>query len=217
MQPTVFRAMFVCLLIWLPAALAGAGESGSEEERGTLEIRFEVQTRPGGETVVQGPAVISPFNIGLSVRADGVQVNDDGTFSFEARGTYRLDYHAVSPGVTIDTDEHRADRVQGKGKLAVDGKLSLDLAWGHGEGLQVWVTSVGSGSARQPATEAVPLPTWQLVPSSRETEELGPDSRRETVKYKASRPSRVVGTVAVPLTERMEIKHVRNTDIVPRG
>jgi hypothetical protein len=135
-----------------------------------LEIQFEVQTRPGGETVVQGPAVISPFNIGLSARADGVQVQEDGTFAFEARGTYRLDYHAVSPGMTIDMDEHRADRVRGKGQLAADGKLSLDLAWGHGEGLQVWVTSVGSGSARQPATEAVPLPAWQLAPISREME-----------------------------------------------
>jgi hypothetical protein len=119
--------------------------------------------------------------------------------------------------MTIDTDEHRTDRVQGKGQLVADGKFSLDLAWGHGEGLQVWVTSVGSGSAQQPATKAVPLPTWHLAPISREIEELGPDSRRETVKYKASRPSRVVGTVAVPLTERIEIKHVRNTDIVPRG
>jgi hypothetical protein len=119
--------------------------------------------------------------------------------------------------MTIDTDENRADRVRGKGQLAADGKLSLDLAWGHGEGLQVWVTSAGSGSARQPATEAVPLPAWQLAPISREMEELGPDSRRETVRYRASRPSRVVGTVAVPLTERIEIKHVHNTNIVPRG
>lgn len=215
-HPTV-RAMLVCLLDLLAFAPVKAAEADGARNRGTLEIQFEVHTRPGGETVQQGPAVISPFNIGLSVRADGIQVQEDGTFTFEAHGIYRLDYHAVSPGMTIDTDEYRADRVHGKGQVQPDGTLSLDLAWGHGEGLLVVVTSVGGSTARQPATEAVPLPTWQPALISREVEELGPDSRRETVKYKARRPSRVIGTVTVPLTERIEVKHVRNTNIVPRG
>jgi len=212
MRPWMRRQMLVFVLALLPVALVTASADDARQ-RGTLDIQFEVHTRPGGETVQQGPAVISPFNIGLAVRADGVKVNEDGTFSFEARGTYRLDYHATSPGMTIDANEHRADRVLGKGQVQPDGTLALDLAWGHGEGLLVVVTSVGGSTARQPATEAVPLPTWNLSPVSREGDDA--DSRRVTIQYKSRRPSTVVGTYTVPLTERIEVKY--DTKLVPRG
>ena len=84
----------------------------------------------------------------------------------------------------------------------------------------------GSRLTNYPGGTTVPNPVWiiewkDLKPTSVKDEELGPEVIRRTTTYQAARPSRIPseinGLFTPPVTERIEIKHVRNLGLVPRG
>jgi hypothetical protein len=193
------------------AALAG----GQEPQRGgTVDIQFELNTRPGGAPARADLGIVT-INIHLSFSKEGISADRDGKFSFEAQGTYLLDSFAVG-GATVKNDEKRHDTLRGSGTIAEDDTLRLNLQWTHGPGLLIYTTNPGGTfSARQPAVATPHAMEWRLSPASRHVEELGQDRQRETIKYKSQRASTVVGAQTAPMTERVEIKLVRG--LVPRG
>ena len=104
-----------------------------------------------------------------------------------------------------------------------DRRLTLDLALIHGSGFYsvagslVTATTAISNTAHVPA----PLATWgDLKPTRVIKEEVAPDVIRQTTTYEATRPTNNMGAGAAsvpPTTQRIEIKHVRYLNLVPRG
>ena len=205
-------------ILALPCCLLAAALAGGQEplRGGTLELQFDLHTRPGGAPA--NPALgINTINIHLTIVAARVRVDREGKFSFEAQGEYHLDSFSSIGGGTITNNEQRHDTLKGAGSLAEDDTLTLKLEWMHGPGLLIYSANPPGGiyTARQPAVATPHVMQWRLSPASRQIEELGQDRARETIKYKSRRASTVVGTQTAPMTERVEIKLVRG--LVPRG
>jgi hypothetical protein len=198
----------------LAAALAG----GQEPRRGgTVDLQFDLHTHPGGAPA--NPALgINTINVHLTISATGIRVDRDGKFSFEAQGEYHLDSFGAFGG-TLTNNERRHDTLKGTGTIAEDNTLTLQLEWTHGPGLLIYTANPPGGTytAHQPAVATPHVMQWKLAPASRQVEEPGPDQVRETIKYKSRRASTVVGTQAAPMTERVEVTHVRHMKLVPRG
>lgn len=201
-------------LLW---SLAAAPAGGQQAERGgTLELQFDVHTHPGGAPA-NAALGLTTINVHLTISAAGVRVDREGRFSFAAAGEYRLDSFAAG-SVSIRNEEQRHDTLQGAGAIAEDGTLTLKLEWTHGPGLLIYtVTPGGTYSAQQPAVATPHVMEWKLVPASRRDEQVSEDQRREVTRYELRRAATVIGTQAAAMTERIQIKHVRDVEIVPRG
>ena len=62
---------------------------------------------------------------------------------------------------------------------------------------------------------------WELTPASVRQEEIAIGTIRETTMFRVSRQATLTDFMApgfsIPVTERIEIKHVRYLNLVPRG
>lgn len=122
---------------------------------------------------------------------------------------------------------------------AEDRRLTLDLTAiggnGHSSGTTPgsYATIVADLEDREMVmipelggTHRAPNPRWilkwqDLKPTRVTKEELAPDVIRETITYESTRetrmPEAVNGALTPPMTERIEVKHVRYLNLIPRG
>jgi hypothetical protein len=121
---------------------------------------------------------------------------------------------------------------------AEDRRLTLDLTIMGGSGYSSGTSSGGTFTAtviakiddremlQFPGAIRAPNPPWtrnwqDLKPTRVTKEELAPDVIRETITFEETRetriPQEINGLFTPPMTERLEIKHVRYLDLVPRG
>ena len=91
------------------------------------------------------------------------------------------------------------------------GAYSVDSA-----GEQMTVTGVGGPPTTIPVTYW--QAKWSLKPARIVREEISPDEVRETTTYEGSREAENATSLGkYKVTERIEIKQVRNLNLVPRG
>jgi hypothetical protein len=190
------RVLLIIALLSVP--IASSGQSAARPR--TLVLWLEYGTRIDGETVTFAGTTFTPYNIRATVSVEGVQIADDGTFSFEGRGQHHQDYISQSGGVRVQLDWNSEELVKGMGTLAADGKLSLDLQWAHGAGTQNVTTSAGNATSSHGAQAFGSVPRWELSPS-RPTADAGRDATSDVIRYAGSRPSTMPGAMAVPITE----------------
>jgi hypothetical protein len=113
-----------------------------------------------------------------------------------------------------------------------DRSLELNLEYSGGSG--AYADNHGGGGAyivdaageqmtvTGPTTTTIPVTYWQakwnVKPARTVREEIGPDEIRETTTYEGSRPAEVATRDGkYKVTERIEVKHVRYLNLVPRG
>ncbi len=197
------------------------------QELGTLQgevaVQFWINTRPGGETIRAGNAVMSPYEFHFYAGTPRTAVSDDGTFSFDVRGAHgqhRDDYlqnDIGGPGrhqITLNC----ASILRGKGRLRRDGTLLVELEWIRGAGLYTNVSNTaGSAVFAIPASEAGYLSKWELATESVRTEEPSPETLRKVRSYGNQRRSTVPFEQPLPITERIGAKYTRSLGLVPRG
>lgn len=107
----------------------------------------------------------------------------------------------------------------GRGSAVTNGNYGFSVGVSSADSAQMTFTSHPGGNVVTVAgvhDEVTPWPELRSTSVSRE--EIAPDVVVETVRYEASRQGtrRALGQV-VPVTERIEVKHVRHLKLVPRG
>ncbi len=177
------------------------------------------------------------------VKADGKIVwrdVDDGSLRIDS--TYNPPPVAVGAQTTTWWESHRPLlKVNGTATATpmppgspqpYDCSLTVDLDWSGGNGAYAG-SGGGSGAyivdsageqmtVTGPTTTTLPVTYWQakwtLQPASTFREEISADEIRETTTYKGSREAEVKTVLGkYKVTERIEVKHVHNLKLVPRG
>jgi hypothetical protein len=208
---------------------------------GEWTLEFHVATRPGGETMTV-PNDTQHVNLLLQVSRETFTVAADGVLRWEQRddGHLHWDNSSSATGSTWVQDQTPVLRVAGQATATpapagaahtYDRQLTLDLAWTGGNGSGIghagppWVVSIspdGSTWTTLGYHKAVPYEKskFALRPVNVQREELAPDVIRETTTYRVSRQKGTTDFTApysVPITERIEIKHVYYPKLAPRG
>jgi hypothetical protein len=228
--------------VLLAAVAYGVEPSGSKFD-GQWSLELQISTKPGGETLQAAGAVTSPIHIQIRAANPSFTVDDSGKFSWDSRdcGRSHVAKHAAyTGGGTSDTSEQTRVLLKVQGSVSERRVLTIDPQWTSGNG-QLWTTTStgaiflgcysvsGDGSSISISTSGnlpgdyrtYTLPIkyqgapWTLSPTSIEQHEISADVIREVAKYRAQRQGTYAG--AVPVIERLEIKQVRNLELVPRG
>ena len=232
--------ILVCALL-VAASPAAAQPANRNPHEGEWSLEFQVSTRAGGE-FLPAPDGTHHYNFLFQV-AKEFTVAADGALKWEQRenGLLHVDDFASSVGRTWFQNQQPVLRLSGQAVATpaaaqsgrtYDRKLSLDLAWtgGSGPGIdhngQAFVISLsadGNQWTTSGYTRGAPYAKtqWELTPASVQREEIAPDSIRETTIFRASRQKALTDFMSpgfsVPVTERIEIKHVHYPRLVPRG
>jgi hypothetical protein len=179
----------------------------------------------------------------FQVKEDGTFVwseVDDG--SLKINGTYNPPPVSVGTPPTTWRESHQpllkavgkatATRTPPGSPQPYDRSLQVDLDWTGGNGTYFnsgggsGAYIVAAGGEQMTVTGAVtttlPVTYWQakwtLKPVRTVREEISADEIRETTTYEDSRPAAVKTMMGnVKVTERIEVKHVRYLNLVPRG
>ena len=185
------------------------------------------------------------MNLLLHVSRPSFAVAADGVLRWEQGdgGQFHWDDFSRLVGKTATSDTQAVLRADGKATAtptpegaphAYDRRLTLNLAWSGGTGITVdhrglpWPVTL-SADANQVITPFGTGPAvyeqsqWGLAQSSVRREEVAPDVVRETTTFRGSRQKEssvyMIGLPPAPLNfiERIEVKHVRYPQLVPRG
>jgi hypothetical protein len=165
-------------------------------------------------------------------KADDGSVTINGTYNYS--GAPVMTYWATHQPLLKAAGTATATPTPPGSPQPYDRTLQVDLDWTGGNG--TYGDSGGGGGAYIVdadgeqmtvtgllTTTTLPVTYWQaqwsLQPARTVREEIGADETRETTTYEGSRQAEVptmnMGTYTV--TERIEVKHVRNLKLVPRG
>jgi hypothetical protein len=220
-----------------PPALAQPGAGGGGNPfHGEWSLVLDINTAPGGATLTAAGTTTSPYNYAIHAANPQFQIKEDGSFEWSQSDAGSSRYNGVQYNSTGTSQfsgcQNLLLRAAGKAQAPrtasgemrdEDRRLTIDLTMIRGSGYYsvasplVTATTAISNTANVPA----PLETWaDLKPTRVITEELAPDVVRQTTTYEASRPTHNPGGDAgsvPPTTQRIEIKHVRYLNLVPRG
>jgi hypothetical protein len=215
------------VLAQIAAIALGAAVSVQAQELvaldGELAIQFWVNTRPGGETIRAGNSIMSPYHLAYFAAAPRSVVGADGTFAIAVLGAqdhYRDDHlqnDIGGPGKHHIVLSCRPV-LRGKGQLKRDGTLVVELEWIRGEGRYASLSNTaGAAVFALPASETGLSSRWELTPHSVQREETAHEIVREVRTYVSTRQADVPYVQPLTTTERIEIKHTRSLNLVPRG
>lgn len=238
LQSLLVAALGCALSATSPAAGQQAGPANPFDGEWTLT--FDVQTPPGGVTLPWN----SPYHMGFHGYKRSFRVEADGTFAWRDVDDGGLDINSLVVGTTKAWERHQPLlKASGKATAVLtppgspqpyDRSLEVNLDYSGGNGAygdnhggagayivdaageQMTVTGVGGPPTTIPVTYW--KVTWNLKPARVVREEISPNAIRETVTYEGSRPAEnttILGRYKV--TERIEVKHVRYSRLVPRG
>lgn len=212
---------------------------------GQWSLTLDQSTGPGGATLAVSGATISPYHCTYHAEKRQFQVQADGTIDWTENEAGTSSHDGQSEHFSFSGDRQLMLRASGKvqapqtaGATEKDRRLTLKLSVIGGNGRSTGtslsgtqtgigiVSADGSQLTNYPGGTTVPNPAWviewsELKPSSVQDEELGPETIRRTTTYAVTRETRIpreINGLFTPLmTERLEIKHVRYLDLVPRG
>lgn len=230
-----------CALLVFASPAAGQ-PAGRNPHEGEWSLEFCVSTRAGGE-ILTPPGGTHHYNFLFQVAKESFAVEADGALKWEQRdnGLLHVDDFASAVGRTWFQNQQPVLRLSGQAVATpaaaqsgrtYDRQLSLDLAWtgGSGPGIdhngQPFVISLsadGNQWTTSGYTRGAPYAKsqWELTGASVQREEIAPDTIRETTIFRASRQVALTDFMSpgfsVPVTERIEIKHVHYPRLVPRG
>ena len=227
--------MLLCVLAI--SSLAVGQENPPLPYDGQWSLQFQMDTRPGGETIQMGQVTTSPFIVHLLAGKKFITVSPEGKITWESPdcGALRCEKFSTYPkGVSGHvTDDHRV-MLRVSGSLLQQRKLNLNVQWSLGDGRVTTSASTGVqallvytvGGDGSTLTVTGPGPTytaplqyqgftWTLAPETIEQQELSQDVIQEVATYRSARSGTYGGVV--PVIERIEIKQVRHLNLVPRG
>jgi hypothetical protein len=228
----------------IAASLLSAAR-GAEPNRspfdGQWSLEFSAQTRPGGETRTY-PNDTHQVNLQFLARRESFTIAADGSVQWEQRdgGVFHSDTFSRAAGTTSVQEQRPVLRVSGVAKAmpapagsgrTYDRQLTLDVAWTGGDGTLldhglrshiIVLSADGNHAITSGYTVAADYQSshWELAPASIQREEIAPDAIRETTTFRLSRETATQhnrGQPPIPLTERIEIKHIHYLNLVPRG
>jgi len=227
-------------------AQPGAG-SGGHPFDGEWSLVWDLSTAPGGATLSIPGGTISPYNASYHAAKSRFQVNEDGSIAWSQSDAGSTSHDGVSSDSKFWGTRSVHLRAAGKvlapraatGELrAEDRRLTLDLTTMGGSGYSSGTSSGGTFTVtvianiddremvQFPGAIRAPNPPWtvkwqDLKPTRVTQAELAPDVIEETITYEVTRetriPKEINGLFTPPMTERLEIKHVRYLNLVPRG
>lgn len=233
-------ALGCALLAIAPTVAQEAGAPNPHDGEWSLE--FRVYTRLGGE-ILRLPGDTQTYNFLFTVSRQKFAVAADGILKWVQRenGLLHVDDYSVLAGKTWIQDMQPMLRLSGQAIATLaapdaprtyDRKLSLQLAWtgGSGQGIDhngrpfaTTLSADGNVWTTFGYTRPAPYITsiWDLTPTSVERAEVAADTIRETTIFRASRQTTLTDLMSpgfsVPVTEKIEVKHVRFPRLVPRG
>jgi hypothetical protein len=239
---TLLLALTTLGLALLFAGQATGQEAGVNPHEGEWSLEFRVYTRLGGETLPAGPDT-QTYNFLFRVAREKFAVPTDGRLKWEQRenGRLHVDDYSVLAGKTWIQDMQPMLRLSGQATATLaapasphtyDRRLSLQLAWtgGSGQGIDhsgrpfaTTLSADGNQWTTSGYTRGAPYTTsvWELTPTSVQREEIAPDMIRETTTFRSSRQTTLTDFMSpgfsVPVTEKIEVRHVRYPQLVPRG
>ena len=218
---------------------------GAEPDRspfdGEWSLEFSAQTRPGGETRTY-PNDTQHINMQFLARRESFTIAADGSVRWEQRdgGLFHSDNFSRAAGTTSAQDQRPVLRVSGVATATpapagsdrtYDRRLTLDLSWIGGDGtlldhgLRSHVIVLSADGDQYNTSGYTTAPCYQtshfeLEPARVQREEAAPDAIRETTVFRLSRATATQdnrGQPPIPLTERIEVRHVHYLNLVPRG
>lgn len=213
---------------------------------GQWSLTIDITTAPGGATLALPYATISPYHSTYNAQKREFQVKEDGTFEWAENDAGSASHDGKSENFSFAGDcrlilrasgNVQAPRTAGQAPEE-DRRLTVNLKVLGGNGRSTGtgggrtntaihiVSADGSQMTDHPGGNTRPNSIWaidwtDLKPSTVKDEEVGPEVIRRTTTYQATRqsriPSEVNGLFTPPVTQRIEIKHVRYLGLVPRG
>ena len=240
-------AIWLAAVVWTAAAASGQQPGVPNPHAGEWSLEFRVATRPGGETRIASSMGddVQTVNLLAHLRRPSFTVAADGVVRWEQRegGQILWDDFSTAAGKSNLSDCQALLRAEGQAIAtpapegsgrAYDRRLTLNLAWAGSSGRgqdhrgvpfavtlsadgSKWITNYGT------AAVAYEHSTWDLEQSSFQKDEISPDVIRETTVFRASRQKTTetykfgLPHAGFPVTERIEVKHVRYPQLVPRG
>ena len=246
MRETILKTLVAALIIVGTITSAQGAEPGNPFD-GEWSLTFDVTTPPGGVTLRDTfGGANSPYHLVFHASKQLLQVKEDGTFAWRVMddGSLQINSTYTFPGVPPTTwwESHRSLLKAGGKATATptppgspqtyDRSLQIDVDWTGGNGAYAG-SGGGSGTyivdaageqmtVTGPTTTTIPVAYWQakwkLRPARTTREEISPAEIRETTTYEGNRPAEVTTNVGkYKVTERIEVKHVRQLKLVPRG
>jgi hypothetical protein len=237
------RAAALAGLLVVTAGPLPAQEPGGNPFDGEWTLTFDVATPPGGVALPWNPH----YHMAFHASKRSFQVKADGTFAWREvdDGSYKTNSTVNVAGTQTEVwASHQALLKAGGQATATltppgspqpyDRSLEVNLDWSagngayggnHGGGGTYIVDAAGeqmtvSGVNAPPTTLPVTYlnAKWELKPASTIREEISPGQIRETITYKESRQTELPSMVGkYKVTERIEVKQMRNLGLVPRG
>jgi hypothetical protein len=234
-------------LLMVSAASAPAQEPGAHPFDGEWSLVWDLTTAPGGATISIPGGTISPYNAAYHAAKTQFKVTEDGNFEWSQSdagstshdGVYSVNRFWGERSVHLRATGQVLAPSGVSGELrAEDRRLSLDLTTMGGSGYSSGTSSGGTSTATVvanvddremvmfPGGIRAPNPPWiiqfaDLKPTRISRQELAPEVIQETITFEVKRETRIpkeINGLFTPLmTERLEIKHVRYLDLVPRG
>jgi len=228
-------------LLVVSAAPSPAQQPAGNPFDGEWTLTFDVNTPPGGVTLPYN----SPYHMHFHASKRSFQVKADGTFAWREMDDGSLKINgSYNPGPGTFWESHQPLLKAGGTATATPTppgspqpydrslKVHLDYSGGNGAyagslggsgayivdaaGEQMTVTGVWGPPTTLPVTYW--QAKWKLKPARIVREEISPDEIRETTTYEGSRPAEIPTNIGkYKVTERIEVKQVRNLGLVPRG
>jgi hypothetical protein len=212
----------------------------------SLEFRVNTKPGGEEFTTRQGVSV-SPYHLHFHAAIESLQFQDDRSVKVEARENTPLTISSTSRfgGVTLwDHQNHRGLlRAEGLGSGDRQNRtVKLTINWIYLEGTGFASDSFGTSSSyrgrtsddgtsvtltNEAGTRTLPIQmwksTWELKAENIEQTEVSPDCLVETATYRARQTTRLTPldpggfSPPLPVIEEIELKQVRQLNLVPRG
>lgn len=238
-RQTGLRVAALAGLLVVAAEPLPAQQRGGSPFDGEWTLMFDVATPPGGVSLPYN----SPYHMVFHASKKTFQVKADGTFAWREVDDGSLKINTIAATAKVWESHQPLLKAEGTATATptppgspqpFDRNLRIDLDWTGGNGAygdngggrgsyfvdatgeQMTVTGVGGHATTLPVTYW--QAKWNLKPARIVREEISPDELRETTTYEGSRPGEIPTSIGnYKVTERIEVKHVRNLGLVPRG
>ncbi len=236
-----------CGVVLLATARSGGQPpAGGHPFDGEWSLTFDAATPPGGVTLRDMYGSNSPYHMVFQASKRSFQVQADGTFTWRELndGALKINSTANYFGTQTRIWESHRPLLKSSGQAtampapagspqAYDRSLQVDLDWTGGSGAYgddhggsgaYIVDAAGEQMTVTGGVTASTIPVtywqakWTLKPARAVREEISADEIQETTTYQGTRQSEVQTSVGkYQVTERIEVKHVRQMKLVPRG